>query len=55
MATLFIVPVQLISIFLDWNYMPMPVRIVGIYERKRKKLFCQYDIILTIRKNMINC
>ena len=30
MATFFIVPVQLVSVFSDWNFMPTPVRIAGI-------------------------
>lgn len=29
-ATLLIVPVELVSIVLDWNFMPIPVRIAGI-------------------------
>lgn len=29
-ATLLIVPVELVSIALEWNHMPMPVRIAGI-------------------------
>ncbi len=30
MATFFVVPVQLVSVFSDWNFMPTPVRIAGI-------------------------